>query len=346
MARVLVVDDEENIRIAFQDFLEQGKHEVHLAEDVKKAERLLGENDFDVVVTDIIMPGSKGTDLLKTISKDAKGIQVIMITGEPTVDTASEAVRAGAFDYLSKPVNGKDLQKVVAKAAVVKALHDEKKRLTEENIHYQKNLEKLVGERTAKLKRLVAGIVKAMSIAVEKRDLYTAGHQMRVAVLAKMIAMEMKLPEDKAEGVYMAGVIHDIGKISVPAEILSKPGRLSEEEYGLVKKHPRTGYEILRKIEFPWPIADIVLQHHERFDGSGYPQGLSGDDILVEARILGVADTVEAMASHRAFRPALGFDKAMEEISKNKGKLYDPVVVDACLALFQEKDFRLQAPEL
>ena len=341
MAKVLVVDDEKNIRIVFRDFLELDGHEVHTAGDVSDANRLMIEHDFDVVVTDIIMPGFKGTDLLKNIHKESKGVQVIMITGEPTVDTASEAVRAGAYDYLSKPVNGKYLQEVVAKAARVKALFDEKERLTEENRKHREELTHLVQERTAALSEALLGIVNAMSVTVEKRDPYTAGHQIRVAKLAQAIAEEMGLPKQTVEGTYLAGIIHDIGKISVPAEILSKPSRLLDEEFSLIKRHSQTGYDILKSIKFLWPIADIVFQHHERLNGSGYPQGLAGDEILVEALILGVADTVESMASHRPYRPELGIKVALEEIMQKRGKLYDEAVVDACITLFHEKGYEL-----
>ena len=140
----------------------------------------------------------------------------------------------------------------------------------------------------------------------------------------------------------MAGLIHDIGKIFIPAEILSKPGRISKIEFEMIKTHPRAGYEILKSIEFPWPIARVVLQHHERMNGSGYPLALSGEEILLEARILGVADVVEAMASHRPYRPALGVDKALEEIVKNRDTIYDSLVVEACLRLFKEKGFKLE----
>jgi HD-GYP domain-containing protein (c-di-GMP phosphodiesterase class II)/uncharacterized membrane protein affecting hemolysin expression len=194
-----------------------------------------------------------------------------------------------------------------------------------------------------KLQKALEGTVKAMSLTIEMRDLYTAGHQRRVMNLAVAIAMEMNLPQDKIEGIRMAGVIHDLGKIAMPAEILSKPTRLSRTEFQLIKDHPRIGYDILKTIEFPWPVAHIVLQHHERMDGSGYPDGLVGDAILLEARILAVADHVEAMSSHRPYRPALGLDKALEEIRRGRGIQFDAQVVDACIKLFREKRFHLEA---
>jgi putative nucleotidyltransferase with HDIG domain len=191
------------------------------------------------------------------------------------------------------------------------------------------------------LKKVMNSTVKAITTTIEKRDPYTSGHQQRVADLSRAIAREIGLAEDDVEGIYIAAAIHDIGKISLPAEILSKPVPLSEIEVSLIQAHSQTGYDILQGIEFPWPIADIVLQHHERLNGSGYPKGLAGDDILLSARIIGVADVVETMASHRPYRPSMGLDKALEEITQNKGALYEPAIVDACLRIFNNNEFQL-----
>jgi len=207
------------------------------------------------------------------------------------------------------------------------------------DITERKLAEKQLEESFVKLRKALNGIIQAIAMTVERRDPYTAGHQRRVADLARAIATEMSLSKDQIEAIRTAGVIHDIGKISVPAEILSKPGRLSDNEFSLIKEHSKIGYDILKEIEFPWPIAQIVLQHHERMDGSGYPVGLTGQDILLEARVLGVADVVEAMASHRPYRPSHGIEKALEEISQNKAILYDPDVVNACLKIFAEKKY-------
>ena len=199
--------------------------------------------------------------------------------------------------------------------------------------------ERELQESWAKLQRTLKGTIQAISTTIEMRDPYTAGHQRRVAQLAEAIAREMNLAEVKIEGLKFAAQIHDIGKIYVPAEILSKPTKLTELEYTIIKTHPQAGYEILKNIEFPWPIADIVLQHHERLNGSGYPAGLRNGEILLETRILSVADVVEAMSSHRPYRPSFGLDKAMEEISLNSGILYEPEVVDACQRLFLKGTF-------
>ncbi len=199
--------------------------------------------------------------------------------------------------------------------------------------------EKEIKESYARLQRILDGIVRALAAAVELRDPYTSGHQQRVAKLAVAIAKEMKLSSDRIEGLFYACLVHDIGKLAIPAEILAKPSALTDLEFSLIKTHPKRAYDVLKEINFPWPIADIVLQHHERLDGSGYPNGLKDGEILLEARILAVADVVEAMSSHRPYRPALGLEAALSEMEKNRGRLYDPEAVDACLRLFRDKGF-------
>ena len=192
------------------------------------------------------------------------------------------------------------------------------------------------------MRHILMQSVTSLGNATDVRDPYTAGHQKNVALLAAAIAAEMGLSKDQIEGISVMGNLHDVGKIYVPIEILNRSNRLSEIEFALIKAHSQAGYDIVRNIEFPWPVAEVILQHHERMDGSGYPRGLTGEDILVEARILGVADVVEAMASHRPYRPALGIGPAMEEIAQNRGILYDPTVVDACLKLLREKTFKFE----
>jgi len=190
-------------------------------------------------------------------------------------------------------------------------------------------------------RNVLEGSIQAIAMTLEMRDPYTAGHQQRVTRLACAIAEEMGLTDNQIEGLHFAGLIHDIGKVTIPAEILSKPGRLTETEFSIIKNHPDVGYDILKKIDFPWPVARIVRQHHEYINGSGYPQGLKGDQILIEAKILTVADVVEAMASHRPYRPALGIESALEEIKFGKGSRFEPDVVDACVKLFETDSFKL-----
>jgi len=209
------------------------------------------------------------------------------------------------------------------------------------DINERKKAEEKLKQTLESLRKAVGTTIQVLVSAVESRDSYTAGHQSRAANLACAIATEMGLSEEKIEGLRMAGSIHDIGKLSIPAEILSKPTKLTELEFTLIKEHAQSGYEMLKDVESPWPLAEIVYQHHERINGSGYPRNLKGDEIIMESRILAVADVVEAMASHRPYRAALGIEAALEEITKNRGILYDITVVDACLKLFREKGYQL-----
>ncbi|MDM8549866.1 HD domain-containing phosphohydrolase [Desulfobacterales bacterium HSG2] len=204
------------------------------------------------------------------------------------------------------------------------------------NIKDLRQSEESLRQSYEKLQKAMNGTVEAMAVMVETRDPYTAGHQRRVAQIAKEIAVRMNLPEDQIHGVWVAASVHDIGKIYVPSEFLSKPGQLTDLELEVIKTHSAVGHRILEKVEFPWPVAEIVIQHHERMDGSGYPSGLSGENILLEARIIGVADVVEAMSSHRPYRPALGMNKALEEL-KHKANRYDAQVVRAYLDVYKHK---------
>lgn len=229
------------------------------------------------------------------------------------------------FDISHKSKNGKRI--------FLHTLED----ITEKKAAEQKTIDSLT-----QLRQMTGGVIQLVQQIVEKRDPYTAGHQARVSDLARAIAQQLNLPEDQVDAIRFAGVIHDIGKIAVPAEILSKPGTLTSSEMSLIREHSRAGREILSTVKFSWPIADIVFQHHERMDGSGYPQGLKENAIMIEAKILAVADVVESMASYRPYRAALGIDKALQEITENRGTLYDQKVVDACLTLFREKGFEFR----
>ena len=213
---------------------------------------------------------------------------------------------------------------------------------TIEDITDRKHGEEEMKAAAEKLRKNLVGTIHALSVTVETRDPYTAGHQKKVSNLARTIAQEMGLPNDTVDIIRMAGVIHDLGKIAVPAEILSKPTKLTDIEFSLIKVHPQSGYDILKDVDLPYPIAEMVYQHHERLDGSGYPRGLKDGQILLEACILAVADVVEAMASYRPYRPARGIDAALEEIEKNKGIFYDAKAVDACVRLFREKGFTFE----
>jgi PAS domain S-box-containing protein/putative nucleotidyltransferase with HDIG domain len=265
-----------------------------------------------------------------------------------------EALHRGYASCLALPLRGGDtVTGVLAIYAAESDAFDEQeiKLLVEladdlvfgiETLHTRAERERAMEENrlnSARMEKALLETIEAIGSALEKRDPYTAGHQRQVAKLAHAIAQEMKLPQKVVEGIYMGCLIHDIGKIYIPAEILSRPGKLSVAEFEIIKCHPQVGYDIVKGIEFPWPVAQMILEHHERLNGSGYPQGLKEDEISIEAKILAVADVVEAMASHRPYRPAVGLDNALEEISENRGTLYDPQAVDVCLRLFREKGF-------
>jgi len=220
-------------------------------------------------------------------------------------------------------------------------MHEKVAELEKIKVKYNQ-LERELQQSDEKLQKFIEGIAYIITEIVEIRDPYLIGHHQRVSKLATAIAQEMKLPQDKIEGVKIASLVYDVGKVNLPAEIVSKPSKLVEVEFNLVKNHPRIGYEILKKVNFPWPIAEIVFQHQEKIDGSGYPRGLKGTEILIEAKILGVANVVEAMSSYKSYRPALSMDEALTEISKYKNILFDPEVVDACLRLFKKKGFKFK----
>jgi putative nucleotidyltransferase with HDIG domain len=339
--KVLIIDDEESVSRLLQRLLERESYWCRSATSGKEARKLLEQEDFDLVLCDVKMPGESGLDLARFILGRNTDTAVLMVTGIDDPEVGKSILELGAYGYVIKPFKPGEL---------LLNIHNilRRRKLEIEIRAHQKNLEKLVAKRTAELRkalnkwrRATEGIVESTAHVVEARDPYTAGHQRNVAKLACAIAEKLGFSQHGIEGVRMAALIHDLGKISIPAEILSKPSRLSEIEFSLVREHPKVGYNILRDIEFPWPLAEMVFQHHERINGSGYPRGLSGDKMLEEAKILGVSDVLEAMAADRPYRPALGMDTAIEEIAKNAGVLYDSRVVDACILFLKENGYRL-----
>jgi GAF domain-containing protein len=293
------------------------------------------ENVEDVTRQFLPKPLKKFTGQIMRMLKIAKSIPAPLIVEDEAI---------GLLSVGSDDLTENDVPAITAFAHQMAAAWRKATLLQEleQSLTEQKRAEEELRQSYVNLQRTLQGTVNVLASAIEMKDRYTAGHQRRVTQLACAIAEEMGLPEEQIEGLRMAGLIHDLGKISVPAEILSKPSSLTKLEYGLIKAHPQVGHDVLKTVEFPWPVAQIVLQHHERMDGSGYPQGLSGGEIMLEARILAVADVVEAMASHRPYRPARGIVLASEEISQNRGRLYDPEVADACLRLFAEKRFEFE----
>jgi len=250
--------------------------------------------------------------------------------------TALEKERTYKMELPCRRKDGRDIICMASGARIGAGLTNRNIIVTYDDITDQKAAEANLKRSYERLKRSMEDTIQTIAMIVETRDPYTAGHQKAVDKLAVAIAREMNLDPEKINGIHTAAVIHDIGKIYIPAEMLSKPVHLSEIEYDIMKTHPQVSYDILKRIDFPWPVAMIVYQHHERHNGSGYPRGLKGDEILIEARILAVADVVESMTSHRPYRPTIGLEKTIEEIKKNRGILYDPDVVDACLKLLSQ----------
>jgi len=340
MARILVIDDDESIRSVVGRILEMAGHAYALAANGREARACLADQDFDLVLCDIKMPGESGLNLSQDILSAYPGTAIIMMSAFDDPEIVKTAREVGTYGYILKPFKPNDL---IIK--VGNALHRREIEIANKARHDK--LEDTVRKSAAelqetldKLRKVTLGMIHAMTLTVEAKDPYTAGHQRRAANLARYIGTDMGLFADQIDGIRLAGVLHDLGKISVPVEILSKPSGLQELEYKIIQTHPQVAFDILKEVEFPWPIAQIVHQHHERINGSGYPLKISGEDILIEARVIAVADTVEAMSSHRPYRPALGIDEALREIAQNRGILYDPDVADTCIRLFDNKEFR------
>lgn len=344
MTKVLIVDDEKSIRNTLSEFLIKEHMDVTAVPDAVTAIGLLDQN-FDIIVTDLIMPTISGLELVERIREISATIQIVIMTGEPTVDTAVRALKIGANDYLMKPIRRREFLKSIQNAAHIKRLHDEKTELERKNEQYRKSLESMVEARTNSLQMAMRSIVKLLATVVEARDPYTAGHQRRVGNLSAAIAKKLRLGEDSVEYLRIIGYIHDIGKIVIPGEILSKPGKMTRLEFEMIRSHSEMGFAMLSKVGLPQFIAEAIYQHHERCDGSGYPRGLKGDDILLEAKILAVADVVEAMTSHRPYRPALGLGAAISEIQSKAGSSFDKEVAAACLSLFESDLYEIDDQE-
>lgn len=335
---VLAVDDTPASLRLLTDILKSEGYEVRSAINGELALHAATTQPPELILLDVSMPGISGFEVCQRLKEldRTRDVPVIFVSAMSETLEKLKGFELGAVDYVTKPFHREELLARVH-------THLELNRL-------QHRLEEMVEERTislrnseAKLRSSLIESISAIAATVEMRDPYTAGHQRRVAKLASAIAHEIGLPETQIEGLYLACVVHDVGKIRVPAEVLSNPGKLSSIEFSLIKQHPQAGYDILKEVDFPWPIAQFVLQHHERLDGSGYPQGLKGDAILMESRIIAVSDVIEAMASHRPYRPGLGIDAALDEISSKRGSHFDASVVDAAIRIFREKGYSLGA---
>lgn len=338
--RILVVDDENFIRDIVSRKLTAEGFECTQAENAETALSLLARETFDCVVSDIRMPGMSGVELLRRIRVTDQDVAVIMATGAPDMDVALEAMRLGAYDHLSKPLNLDELALTVDRAI-------EKKRLVQENREYQQNLETMVLERTRQLhdaneelRRLFVSSIRALAHALEAKDQYTQGHSERVAEGAVAIAKYLSLAEQEVQNIWLAGFLHDIGKIGIKESVLNKPGALDDVEWKSIQEHPVVAERILKPIEELGGVIKIVRHHHERYDGSGYPDGLKGADIPLGARILAVADSFDALTSKRSYRDALSQEEAVKVLEEESSSQFDPVIVRAFMSALAQGEGR------
>jgi len=330
-AKVVVIDDDDSILRTTVLLLEEEGYRVGAFSTGKEAIDKFDSNTHAVVL-DINMPDMTGLQVFKKIKSINPFVPIIFHTGTAARQEERRDLRRQfrPHAYVQKG----DPEQLMD--TVVGAVESYGNILR--NIKLSESLYKELKKSTDKIKTNIEGTIYAMAMTVEMRDPYTAGHQRHVANLASAIAEKMGFSGEQIDSIHLAGTIHDIGKMQVPTEILSKCGKLTELEFDMIKTHSQAGYDILKTIEFQRPIAEFVLQHHERMDGSGYPSGLKGENILIEARILSVADVVDAIVPHRPYRPALGIEKAQEEILDKRGIIYDSDVVDACLGIISEKN--------
>ncbi|HKQ63133.1 MAG TPA: HD domain-containing phosphohydrolase [Candidatus Polarisedimenticolaceae bacterium] len=343
MKRILVVDDELSVREILAEGLEAAGYETLSAASAADALDLLQRDSVDLVLTDIEMPGQTGLDLLRRVKREHADLDVIMVTGVVDADTAIHAIRQGASDYVTKPFNLEEVQIVVERTL-------EKRRLILENRAYQERLEELVAVRTQELlekkqevERLYRELessyestLQALVTALDFRDNETQGHSFRVVEYAMLVAERMGVQASELTWIRRGAILHDVGKIGVADAVLRKPGKLDPDEWEQMKKHPEMGYRMLQHIRFLEPALDIVLCHQERYDGSGYPRGLAGEQIPLGARIFSVVDTFDAMTSDRPYRAALSIQTARDEIRAWSGRQFDPRVAEAFLGIEEQ----------
>ncbi len=332
-ALVLIVDDNStNIDLLVNTLKDE--YRLGIAKNGPKAIEYARKFVPDLILLDIMMPEMNGYEVCKHLKESEKTMQipVIFITAMAEARNKTYGFEVGGVDYVTKPFHAAEVKARVKTHLSLKTMREE---LNDQN----RILEQKVERKTKQLREMFQSTVNAMSHAAEIRDPYTAGHQQRVSQLACAIAMKLGMSDEQISTIKYAGLLHDIGKIRIPVSILTRPGKLMDAEIKMIRIHPKVGYDLLQPIPFPWPIAEVVYQHHEKMDGSGYPRGLTADDILPESRIVTVADVTEAEMSYRPYRPALGVDVALNEIETNRGILYDADAVDACLDLFRKKKF-------
>jgi putative two-component system response regulator len=333
---VLIVDDNPtNIDLLVNTL--KGEYRLGIAKNGPKALQYARQHKPDLVLLDIMMPEMDGYEVCARLKENPEtaSIPVIFITAMTETVSKTKGFELGAVDYITKPFHTAEVKARIQTHLSLEAM---RLQLESQNVF----LEQKVEQKTAEIRQMLNASIRSMALMVEIRDPYTAGHQERVAQLACAIAAKMGIDSEMIEGIRIAGILHDVGKIRIPVAILSRAGKLLEAEEEMIRIHPLVSYNILKNIPFPWPVAEMVLQHHERMDGSGYPRGLSGDEIIREARILAVADVTEASSSFRPYRPAHGIEAALEMIEEKKGKKYDAEVVAACRDLFAADGFKFE----
>ena len=332
--RILVVDDEESVRGVVAALLEHSGYAATMTESAEEAlARLQQDPDYDLVLSDIMMPGTDGLSLLDQICTDHPGMPVVMFSAINDIHVVTSAFRRGAIDYLLKPFERSELESIVMRAV-------EHGRLRKQNTIYRHNLESIVSSRTGRLRSTMQDLersyditLEAMGDALDLRDEETEGHSRRVTAYTIALAQAMGLESDDLRIIARGAFLHDVGKIATPDSILLKPARLSDEEMTIMKQHCERGYEMVRKIPFLREAAEIVYAHQERFDGTGYPRGLRGEDIPLGARIFAIADALDAITSDRPYRKGTTFAAATEEIARCAGKQFDPWIVEVFLEM-------------
>lgn len=328
--RVLMVDDsEDDVLFTLRQLKKGGYSPVYQrVEDSASMKKALAEKHWDIILCDYTMPHFSAPSAIASLKETRLDIPLIIVSGNSGADVIMECMHLGARDFVKKS----NLERLCP--AIKREL--EAAEIRNECAWLKNELQQTIDS----FRNIFDTTMKFMISAIEARDPFKNGHQLRASNLACAIAAEMGLNQETREGIRMASSIHDIGNLTIPSEILAKPAKLTDLEFSLVKEHPRNGYEMLRNVENSWPLAQIIHQHHERVNGSGYPGNLKGEEILMEARIIAVSDVVESMISDRSYRPAPGIEAALLEIENNKGILYDVTVADACLRLFREKEYR------
>ncbi len=336
LGEIVIVDDNPNNLRVLSSMLQQFGYKVRPALDGAMALKSIFANPPDLILLDIRMPEMDGYEVCRQLKLNSHTAEIPIIFVSALQDTEDKlmAFKSGGVDYITKPFQ---LEEVLARVKAHLSLHriqHELQTMVEDRTQELTTTLVTLNESQKRYSNILEQTIQAIALMIEKRDPYTAGHQARVSQLAVSIANEMNLDERIIEGLRLGGMVHDIGKVYIPSEILNRPGKLSEIEFSLIRTHSQVGHDIMANVAFPWPVAEMIYQHHERMNGNGYPCALKGEDILLEARILAVADVLESMSSHRPYRPALGIEKGIEEIQHGAGDYYDVNVVAACLRLF------------